>query len=200
MRSGRWLTACIHLLGLFPLLRWVALGATQGLGVNPQEFLTRSSGIWALALLWIVLCVTPLRRLAGWGQLVRHRRALGLYAFFYTILHVIAWALWDRGGVPAAMWTDIWQRDFIGVGTVAVLLLLPLALTSTRGWMRRLGRGWKRLHWLIHPAAILSVLHFEWMRAGKNDFLEPRLYAGALAVLLGLRVFWWLRAKKERRV
>lgn len=199
MRSGRWLTVCVHAAGLFPLLRWVALAATQGLGVNPQEFLTRSSGIWALALLWAVLCVTPLRRLAGWGQLLRHRRALGLYAFFYTVLHVIAWAIWDRGGVPAAMWTDIWQRDFIGVGAVAVLLLLPLALTSTRGWIRRLGRGWKRLHWLVYPAAVLSVLHFDWMRAGKNDFLEPRLYAGALAILLGLRVFWWHRARKEGR-
>ncbi len=198
MRSGRVLTIGIHCLGLFPLLRWIALGATQGLGVNPQEFLTRSSGIWALALLWIVLCVTPLRRLASWGQLVRHRRALGLYAFFYTMLHVIAWAIWDRGGDPAAMWTDIWQRDFIGVGAVAVLLLVPLALTSTRGWIRRLGRGWKRLHWLIYPAAVLSVLHFDWMRAGKNDFLEPRLYAGLLALLLGLRVYWWWAGKEKR--
>ncbi|MGB6241730.1 MAG: protein-methionine-sulfoxide reductase heme-binding subunit MsrQ [Castellaniella sp.] len=198
MRSDRWLGICIHGLGLFPLLRWGVLGAVQGLGVNPQEFLTRSSGIWALALLWIVLCVTPLRRLAGWGRLVKHRRALGLYAFFYTVLHVIAWAIWDRGGVPAAMWADIWQRDFIGVGTVAVLLLAPLALTSTQGWMRRLGRGWKRLHWLIYPAAVLSVLHFEWMRAGKNDFLEPRLYAVLLTVLLGVRVFWWRQARKRK--
>lgn len=199
MRGGGFVRIGIHGLGLFPLLRWVVLGATQGLGVNPQEFLTRSSGIWALALLWLVLCVTPLRRLAGWGWLVRHRRALGLYAFFYTILHVIAWAVWDRGGVPAAMWADIWQRSFISVGVIAVLLLVPLALTSTKGWIRRLGRGWKRLHWLIYPAAVLSVLHFDWMRAGKNDFLEPRLYAGLLAILLGLRLVWWW-ADKEKRV
>jgi len=200
MRGGAFLTAGIHALGLFPLARWVVLGFAQGFGANPQEFLTRSSGIWALALLWIVLCVTPLRRLAGWDRLVKHRRALGLYAFFYTILHVVAWALWDRGGVPASMWADLWQRDFIGVGALAVLLLVPLALTSTRGWIRRLGRWWKRLHWLVYPAAILSVLHFDWMRAGKNDFFEPRVYAGVLVVLLGLRLYWWRgRAAARKR-
>lgn len=198
MRPGRLPGIGTHVLGLFPLARWVVLGATQGLSANPQEFLTRSSGVWALALLWVVLCVTPLRRLAGWTQLVRHRRALGLYAFFYTVLHVIAWALWDRGGVPAAMWNDLWQRDFIGVGAVAALLLVPLALTSTNGWIRRLGRWWRRLHWLIHPAAILSVLHFDWMRAGKNDFLEPRIYAAILLVLLGTRLVWWWRGRARR--
>ncbi|WP_345797018.1 protein-methionine-sulfoxide reductase heme-binding subunit MsrQ [Castellaniella sp. MT123] len=199
MRSGVWLRVGVHAVGLFPLARWVVLGATQGLSANPQEFLTRSSGVWALALLWAVLCVTPARRLTGWTRLVRYRRALGLYAFFYTVLHVIAWAIWDRGGAPAAMWTDLWQRDFIGVGAIAVLLLVPLALTSTNGWIRRLGRWWRRLHWLIHPAAVLSVLHFEWMRAGKNDFLEPRIYAVILAVLLGVRLWWWWENRAKQR-
>lgn len=191
--GGGWvLGVCIHACGLFPLLRWIVLGATGGLGVNAQEFLTRSSGIWALVLLWVTLAVTPVRRL-GWSGLLRHRRKLGLYAFFYTVLHVLAWALWDRGWVPASMWADLWQRDFIGVGALAVLCLAPLAATSTQGWMRRLGRNWKRLHTLVYPAALLSVLHFDWMRAGKNDFLEPRLYAVILVLLLAARLPGWWR-------
>lgn len=199
VRKG-WLPGlCVHLSGLFPLARWLVLGMSGGLGVNPQEFLTRSSGVWALVLLCATLAVTPLRRLASWKALLRHRRKLGLYAFFYTVLHVLAWALWDQGGVPAALWQDLWQRDFIGVGALAVLCLVPLALTSTHGWMRRLGRWWKRLHWLVYPAACLSVLHFDWMRAGKNDFLEPRLYALVLALLLGVRLLWWWRDRRSMR-
>ncbi len=197
--GGGWvLGACVHACGLFPLLRWIALGMTGGLGANPQEFLIRSSGLWALALLWATLAVTPTRRL-GWSGLLRHRRKLGLYAFFYTVLHVLAWAVWDRGGVPASMWTDLWRRDFIGVGALAVLCLIPLAATSTQGWMRRLGRGWKRLHALVYPAAILSALHFDWMRAGKNDFLEPRLYALVLALLLAARLPGWWRGRRAAR-
>jgi sulfoxide reductase heme-binding subunit YedZ len=196
--GGRILGACVHACGLFPLVRWVALGTTGGLGVNPQEFLTRSSGIWALVLLWATLAVTPVRRL-GWAGLLRHRRKLGLYAFFYTALHVLAWAVWDRGWVPASMWTDLWQRDFIGVGALAVLCLVPLAVTSTQGWMRRLGRNWKRLHTLVYPAAILSALHFDWMRAGKNDFLEPRLCAVILVLLLAVRLPGWWRAWRAAR-
>lgn len=188
----------IHLFGLFPLVRWVVLSYQNNLTANPPEFLTRSSGTWALVLLWAVLMVTPIRRLTGWAGLVRHRRALGLYAFFYTVLHVVAWGLWDRGGVWASMWSDLWQRDFIGIGALAVLCLIPLALTSTHGWMRRLGRWWTRLHWLVYPAAILSVWHFDWMRAGKNDFVEPHLYAWILAVLLGIRVLWWVRSRYWR--
>lgn len=145
----------------------------------------------------MTLSVTPIRRITGWNSLARHRRKLGLYAFFYTVLHVIAWGLWDRGGVLVAMWTDLWQRDFIGIGALAVLCLIPLAVTSTHGWMRRLGRWWTRLHWLVYPAAIaiLSVWHFDWMRAGKNDLLEPYVYAWALALLLGIRVAWKLRSR-----
>lgn len=186
---------CIHLFGLFPLVRWVVLGYAGSLSANPQEFLTRSSGTWALALLWVTLAVTPVRRLTSWNGLLRHRRKLGLYAFFYTMLHVIAWALWDRGAALAAMWADLWQRDFISVGTLAVLCLVPLAITSTHGWMRRLGRWWTRLHWLIYPAAIFSVWHFIWMRAGKNDFFEPQIYTVLLVAMLGIRLAWQLRSR-----
>ncbi|CAM5781473.1 sulfite oxidase heme-binding subunit YedZ [Castellaniella caeni] len=199
LRHGqRLLGLGLHALGLFPLIRWIVLGYSAGLSANPQEFLTRSSGTWALVLLWATLSITPLRRIGGWNTLVRQRRKLGLYAFFYTVLHVIAWGLWDRGGVPRAMWADLWQRDFIGIGAVATLCLIPLALTSTHGWMRRLGPWWGRLHALIYPAAILSVWHFFWMRAGKNDYFEPRLYAVTLALLLGLRLWWWTSRRFRR--
>lgn len=190
---------CVHLLGLFPLLRWLVLGWTGGLTANPPLFLTWSTGDWALVMLLLVLAVTPVRRLTGWNGLLRHRRKLGLYAFFYTVLHVIAWGLWDRGGVPAAMWDDLWQRAFIGIGALGALCLVPLAVTSTHGWMRRLGRWWVRLHWLIYPAAVLSIWHFDWMRAGKNNFFEPRLSAWILALLLAVRVVWWWRRGRRAR-
>lgn len=182
---------------LWPIARWIWLGVGGGLGANPPEFLIRSSGIWALVALWLTLCATPLRRLLNWPGVIRHRRMMGLFAFFYTVLHVLAWGLWDRGGVWAAMWDDLWQRDFILVGTVAVLCLLPLALTSTQASIRRLGRHWRQLHTLIYPAAVLSVLHFYLMRAGKNDFAEPYTYAVALAILLGARLWWW-RAQRAK--
>ena len=188
----------LFLVCLVPVARWLWLGVHGELGANPPEFLIRSSGVWALVALWLTLCATPVRRLLHWPGAIRYRRMLGLYAFFYTVLHVLAWGWWDRGGAWAAMWRDVWQRDFILVGVVAVLCLLPLALTSTQGWIRRLGRNWRRLHTLVYPAAVLSVLHFYLMRAGKNDFAEPHAYALALAVLLGLRL-WWRRAWVEGR-
>ena len=181
----------------YPVGRWLWLGTHGGLSANPPEFLIRSSGIWALVALWLTLCATPLRRLLDWPGAIRYRRMLGLYAFFYTVLHVLAWGWWDRGGNWGAMWRDVWQRDFILIGTLAVLCLVPLAATSTQGSIRRLGRNWRRLHTLVYPAAVLSVLHFYLMRAGKNDFAEPHAYALALAALLGLRLWW--RARSARR-
>lgn len=194
----RQLKVVLFVVCLYPLMRWFWLGAHDGLTANPPEFLIRSSGIWALVLLWLTLCVTPLRRLLNRPNLIRYRRMVGLYAFFYTILHVVAWGLWDRGGVWSAMWEDIGTRTFIMVGVAATLMLAPLALTSTHGWMRRLGRNWARLHALIYPAAVLSVWHFYLMRAGKNDFFEPNLYAATLVGLFVLRgVYRW---RKTRRV
>lgn len=195
----RGLKAVLFLLCLYPVARWFWLGTHDGLSANPPEFLIRSSGIWALALLWLTLCVTPLRRMLGMPVLIRYRRMLGLYAFFYTILHVVAWGLWDRGGLWHSMWEDIATRTFITIGTLAVLMLVPLALTSTQGWMRRLGRNWTRLHTLVYPAAILSVWHFYLMRAGKNDFFEPNVYAAALAALFLLRgVYRWRKTRIGR--
>src|SRR5690606_27478272 len=128
----------VFLLALYPLIRWIWLGAHDGLSANPPEFLIRSSGIWALVLLGLTLCVTPLRRLLRQPALVRLRRMLGLFAFFYTGLHVLGWAYWERGWSWVSMWDDIVQRTFILVGMVAFVPMTALAVTSTRGWMHRL--------------------------------------------------------------
>ena len=178
----------LFLLCLFPVFRWfwLAFGVT-GLGANPPEFLIRSTGIWSLVLLWGTLCITPLRRLLRQAALVRLRRMLGLFSFFYAALHVLGWAYWERGWSFAAMWADIVQRTFIWVGVLAFLPMLLLALTSTRGWMRRLGSRWQRLHFSIYGIAVLSLWHFWLVRSGKVDYFEPLLYALALAVLLLLR-------------
>jgi sulfoxide reductase heme-binding subunit YedZ len=189
MRLKPWFFA----LCLYPLARWVWLGLDDGLTANPQEFLIRSSGIWALAALCLTLAITPLRRLLDLPALVRHRRMLGLFAFFYTVLHVWAWAYWERGWSLGSMWADILQRPFIAIGAIAALALLALAGTSTRGWVRRLGRQWQALHRLVYPAAILSVWHFWLIRTGKNNFFEPYVYGAVVAVLLLARVILYVR-------
>ncbi len=187
----------LFLLCLFPVFRWVALAmGPEGLGANPPEYLIRSSGIWAMVLLWLTLCVTPLRRLIGQPALVGVRRMLGLFSFFYTVLHVLGWAWWERGGSVTEMWADVFQRTFVWVGVLAVLPMLLLAMTSTRGWMRRLGRGWQRLHSSIYLIAALSAWHFWLVRSGKADYREPMLYAVVLATILLARLL--LRHKRTQ--
>ncbi|NLC37466.1 MAG: sulfoxide reductase heme-binding subunit YedZ [Alcaligenaceae bacterium] len=186
----------LFLLCLYPVFRWfwLALGA-NGLGVNPPEFLIRSTGVWSLVLLWATLCVTPARRWLRQPALVRVRRMLGLFSFFYAALHVLGWAYWERGGVLAEMWADILQRTFVWVGVLAFIPMLLLAATSTRGWMRRLGRNWQRLHFSIYGIAMLSVWHFWLVRSGKVDYLEPALYGLILAALFVVR--YLLRAGRH---
>ncbi len=177
----------VFLLGLFPLGRWVWLGFNNGLSANPAEFLTRSSGIWALVLLLLTLALSPVRRLLAQPALVRWRRMLGLFSFFYAALHTLAWAWWDRSGDWLSMWQDVMQRPLITIGVVAVLILLALTLTSTHGWQKRLGRGWSRLHQTVYLAAVLSILHFYLIRTGKNDVVEVYVYGLVLVGLLVLR-------------
>lgn len=193
--GGRWTSRqvarfkpLLFLLCLFPVFRWVALATgPEGLGANPPEFLIRSSGLWALVLLWVTLCVTPLRRLCGQPALVGLRRMLGLFSFFYTALHVLGWAYWERGWSLTEMWADILQRTFVWVGVLATVPMALLALTSTYGWMRRLGRRWQQLHASIYAIAVLSVWHFWLVRSGKVDYREPVIYAVILAAILLLR-------------
>lgn len=190
----------LFLLALFPVFRWLWLGFNDGLGANPPEFLIRSTGIWALVALWLTLAVTPLRRLLHQPALLRVRRMLGLFAFFYTALHLLGWAYWERGWSIASMWDDVVDRPFITVGVIAFVPMLALACTSTHGWMRRLGRRWQTLHRSVYAIAVLSVLHFWLVRSGKNDFFEPYAYATVLALLLFFRVVHSLKARVKPSV
>jgi len=183
-----WIKAGFWLLGLLPLLRWIALGFTGGLGANPTEFLIRSSGTFTLVALLITLAITPMRWLTGNPAWIRLRRLCGLFTFFYACLHWLGYLWWDRWFELAAIWQDFWQRPLIAVGWMAWTLLLALALTSTRGWQRRLGRRWQALHRLIYLALFLALLHFWLHRAGKNDFADVMMYGGIGAALLVWRL------------
>ncbi|WP_186117930.1 protein-methionine-sulfoxide reductase heme-binding subunit MsrQ [Burkholderia gladioli] len=187
----------VFLAGLFPLARLVVLGFTGGLGANPIEFVTRSTGLWTLVILCVTLAVTPLRRLTGVNALLRLRRMIGLFAFFYALLHFTTYFWFDKWFDLPAILKDVFQRPFITVGFAAFLLLIPLALSSPRAAARRLGRHWQRLHRLIYAIAVLAILHFWWMRAGKHDLALPKLYGAIVLVLLGWRVVAALRARRR---
>jgi len=168
----------------FVLLVWQSVDGS--IGANPVQAITHATGDWTLRLLLVTLAVTPLRRLTGWVWLVRLRRMLGLYAFFYAALHLTTYLWLDQFFDWAAIVEDIVKRPYITVGFVALLALIPLAVTSTKGWLRRLGPRWKRLHRLIYPIAVLGLLHYIW--SVKADLLEPGIYAVILSVLLLARV------------
>lgn len=171
---------------LLPLL-WLGFGAYSGtLGANPIEAVTRSLGDWALRLLLVTLTVTPLRRLSGWSWPLRLRRMLGLYAFCYALLHLLSYIVLDQFFYWPEIWADIVKRPYITIGMGCFLLLIPLAITSTNGWMRRLGRNWLRLHRLVYPIAIGAVLHH--LLLVRVLTAEPLLHALILGLLLLARV------------
>jgi sulfoxide reductase heme-binding subunit YedZ len=188
----------LFLICLFPLLRLTYLGVSGGLGANPIEFITRSTGTWTLVGLMITLSVTPLRRLTGRSELVRYRRMLGLFTFFYVSLHFLTYIWLDQFFDPAAIVRDIWKRPFITVGFTAFVLLIPLAVTSTNAMMRRLGRRWQQLHRLVYGIALLGVVHYLWLV--KKDLTDPLIYGSILAVLLALRLPWGVSALQAMRV
>lgn len=190
-----WAKVAVFVAALYPLARIVFFGVTGQIGANPIEFITRSTGLWTLVFLCITLAVTPLRKLTGWNTLVRFRRMLGLYAFFYAALHFTTYIWFDKWFDVMAMFKDVGKRPFITVGFAAFVLLIPLAATSTRGMVRRLGRRWQTLHRLIYPIGVLAILHFWWMKSGKHDLAQPKLYAAIMIVLLGWRVGVWLLGK-----
>lgn len=189
----RWLKPLIFCLALLPLGRQIMM-LTSGTLVNPIEWITRSTGTWALVMLLATLAITPLRQLTGRSYLVRLRRMLGLFAFFYAVLHLLIYLVLDQYFDVRAIGHDILKRPFITVGALAWCLLLILAVTSTQNQMRRLGRTWQKLHRLVYVAAILGVLHYWWLV--KKDLTQPSLYAAALAILLGWRVLWHWRHQR----
>lgn len=172
--------------GLAPLgwAGWRA--ATDALGANPVEELIHLGGFWTLVFLVATLAVTPLRRLTGWNDLIRVRRLLGLWAFFYACFHLLAYAGLDQGFAVAWIMEDVVERPFITMGMAAFVLLVPLAVTSTRGWIRRLGKSWRGLHSLVYLAAGLGVVHYLW--SVKADSRVPELFGVGLVLLLAFRL------------
>jgi sulfoxide reductase heme-binding subunit YedZ len=194
------LKAVIFLLALLPFLRMAWLTAA-GVPVDPVEFLTHGSGDWALYLLCATLALTPLRRLTGWNWVIRVRRMVGLFTFFYAFMHFMTFLWFDHFFDVAAMWKDVLKRPFITVGFAAFVLLIPLAVTSTNAMIRRLGRNWALLHKVIYVIAPLAILHYWWMKAGKHNFEQPIVWGSVVGVLLLLRVWWSLsRTRAEKRI
>lgn len=190
----------VFMLALIPFAR-LAYGAfTNGLGANPLEFITWSTGEWTLYFLTMTLAITPLRRLTKWNWLVRLRRMLGLFAFFYVFLHFTAFFWFDHFFDVSEMLKDVAKRPFILVGFAAFVLLIPLAVTSTNGMVKRLGaKRWQWLHRLIYVIVPLGLLHFWWMRAGKHNFTEPLIFAVIVGVLLLVRVVWAVQKRAKER-
>ncbi|MDB5749080.1 MAG: Protein-methionine-sulfoxide reductase heme-binding subunit MsrQ [Massilia sp.] len=180
----------VFVAALLPFL-WGFWLVLRQVPVDPLEYITHETGDWALYLLCITLAVTPLRRLTGWNWLIKLRRMLGLFTFFYALLHFIAFLWFDHFFDIAAMLRDVAKRPFILVGFTAFVLLIPLAVTSTNGLIKRLGgKRWQWLHRLSYLIAPLAVLHFWWMKAAKNNLAQPALFAAIVIVLLGLRLVW----------
>lgn len=191
----------LFLICLIPLARLIYLGFTGGLGANPIEFVTRSTGTWTLTGLMITLAVTPLRRLTGYNALIRYRRMLGVFTFFYASLHFTTYIWLDQFFSLTAIFKDIYKRPFITVGFGAFVLLIPLAVTSTNAMMRRLGKRWQQLHRLVYLIGALGVLHYVWLV--KKDLTQPLIYGAVLLVLLAARIPFvasWLSGWSQARL
>jgi sulfoxide reductase heme-binding subunit YedZ len=193
---SRLLKPAVFLLCLLPLALGLVDGFTDRLGANPIEEITHRTGDWALRMLLITLAATPARRLLGWSWPLRVRRMLGLYAFFYACLHFLTYLVLDQFFAWDEIVKDIVKRPYITVGFSAFLMLIPLAVTSTNGMMRRLGRRWGQLHQLVYVIAVCGVLHYLWLV--KADYLQPLIYAVVLLLLLGVRA-WYQRQSLSRR-
>ncbi|MEZ7847234.1 MAG: protein-methionine-sulfoxide reductase heme-binding subunit MsrQ [Polaromonas sp.] len=188
----------VFALCLLPFIWLFYRALADQLGANPQEALIRATGDWALRFLCIVLAVTPLRVLSKTPSLARFRRMLGLFMYFYVLLHFLSYSWFDMGFDFLEIVSDIIKRPFILVGALSLLLLTPLAATSFNAAIKALGaKRWQLLHKLIYAVAGLAILHFFWMRAGKNDFAEVAIYAGILGLLLGWRLRQYLRSRTK---
>ena len=192
---ARAIKAAVAIAALIPAgwLAWL-LFTGGDLGVNPAETLQLKTGTWSLRFLLVSLAITPLRRLTKWNRIIGYRKVFGLLAFLYATLHLATYVVFDRYFDFAGIWEDVAKRPFITMGMVSFALLVPLALTSTRGAIRRMGKRWTQLHRLVYIAAIAAAVHYLWKV--KVAIGWPVYYAAILMVLLGLRVFWWLRSRR----
>lgn len=194
MPSRRLLKPLVFLVCLVPFVALVAAALQDQLGANPIQAITHVTGDWALRFILISLAVTPLRRLSGWNGVIAYRRMLGLFAFFYAAMHFSTYIVLDQFFDWQAIGKDIAKRPFITIGFLALVALTPLAITSTKGWIRRLGRRWQQLHRLVYVAAVAGVVHYLWLV--KADRTRPLTYGAVLAVLLGIRVWYaWQRPR-----
>jgi sulfoxide reductase heme-binding subunit YedZ len=200
MHDVKFYKVLISINAMIPLAYLAYDAYRGGLGANPIEFFLRTTGVLTLIFLFITLAVTPLRKLFGWNALIKFRRMLGLYAFFYAVIHLVTYSIFDKSLDLRAIAGDVWQRPFIAVGMLAFAMLVPLAVTSTNGMLKRLGgKNWARLHKLSYVVAVLGVIHF-WMIV-KSDVFYPALFGIVLLFLLGFRVVVrWTARQVQRRV
>jgi sulfoxide reductase heme-binding subunit YedZ len=188
----RLIKPAVFIAALSPAL-WLGYRAYAGrLSVNPIEDITLTTGIWALRFLLITLAITPVRRITGWQRVIQYRRMLGLCAFFYATLHLLTYVVLDQGLAFEFILPDIVKRPYITMGMIAFTLMVPLALTSTKGWIRRLGRKWQLLHRLVYVSGVAACLHFLWKV--KIPIGEPVYYASILGGLLLFRIIWRFRS------
>jgi sulfoxide reductase heme-binding subunit YedZ len=185
----------VFLLALSPFIRLVWFGWQGSLTANPIEFITRFTGTWAIVMLCLTLAITPLRITTGWNSLQKYRRMLGLFCFFYALLHFLTWGLLDQQLDLDAIYQDFFKRTYITFGILAFISLIPLAMTSTKGMQKRLGRNWSRLHTLVYPIAVLVIFHYYIHKAAKQDFGEASIYIAILGALLTWRLTRWLLRK-----
>jgi sulfoxide reductase heme-binding subunit YedZ len=190
--ARRFAKPLVFIHALVPLAVLVFLVLTGRTSPNPAEDILLTTGIWALRFLLATLAITPFRRLTGWNVLIQYRRMLGLFAFFYATVHLFSYLAFDRVFAFGEILADVAKRPFITAGMTAFLCMVPLAITSTKGWIRRLGRRWQSLHRLVYVSALAACLHFVWKV--KVVIGEPVYYAAILGVLLGFRLLWRLRS------
>ena len=187
----------LFVLALVPLAGLIFIVLTGRTGPNPAEDIQLTTGIWALRFLLVTLAITPVRRVTGWNVLIQYRRMLGLFAFFYATVHLFSYIAFDRVFAFGEILGDVAKRPFITAGMAAFLFMLPLAVTSTKGWIRRLGRRWQTLHRLVYVSALAASLHFIWKV--KVVIGEPVYYAAILGVLLAFRLLWRFRPSRGIR-
>ena len=190
------LKVLVWILCVAPIAIWVYQGFHSQLGANPVDRIQNQTGLVTIRLLMLTLAITPLRRITGWNWTIKFRRLVGLFTFFYAFIHLLVYSVADNQLDIAAIVKDVGKRPFILLGMLGFLALVPLTITSTTGWIRRLGgMNWNRLHKLIYFTGVMAVIHF-WLRV-KKDHSEPALYVAILVVLLGMRLIFWVRSRRR---
>jgi sulfoxide reductase heme-binding subunit YedZ len=192
-----WRRIIIFCLGLLPLIALVVAGVTQNLGGDPAKTIVLETGEWGLRFLLITLAVTPLVRLMKWRWLMMHRRMLGLFALFYALLHLVSYYLFILGGNLTQLVSEIIKRPYILVGMPTLIILVLLGVTSTKGWMKRLGKRWQKLHRWVYPATLLALIHV--ILQIRSSYFDAVLYGTLVFILLGYRVYEWRKKATRQR-